>query len=127
MHIAITVARKQNILLAHNAILYYLFLHKLRNNFLDELLALAGERIYGIKTHVVLMTIHRIDNETVGIRRCLDARIITICIYRHIKGNGLARLHIIAPKAYLGIILSCLRIFIGILARIVVELLSCRI
>ena len=73
------------------------------------------------------MAIHRIDDEAVGIRRSLDARIIAVSIYRHIQSDGLARLHIVAPEAHLGIILSCLRIFIGILARIVVKLLSGRI
>ena len=127
VHIAVAVARKQDVLLAHDAVLYHFFLHKLRNDFLDELLALTGERIYGIETHIVLMAIHRIDDEAVGIRRCLDARIIAVSIYRHIQSDGLARLHIVAPEAHLGIILSCLRIFIGILARIVVKLLSGRI
>ena len=127
VHIAVAVARKQDVLLAHDAVLYHFFLHKLRNDFLDELLALTGERIYGIEAHIVLMAIHRIDDEAVGIRRSLDARIIAVSIYRHIQSDGLARLHIVAPEAHLGIILSCLRIFIGILARIVVELLSGRI
>ena len=78
VHISIAVARKQNILLAHETVLYHFFLDKLRHAFLNQLLTLACERIHGIETHIVLMTVHGVDNQTVGIRRCLDTWIIAV-------------------------------------------------
>ena len=122
MHEAVAVARQQDVLLAHDAVFNHFFLYKLRHTLLDEHPALAGERIDCIEAHVVLMAVHRIDNQTVGVWRCLDAWIIAVGIYRHIERHGLAVLHIIAPEAHLRVVLSCLRIFIGILSRIVVIL-----
>ena len=101
MHIAIAVARKQNILLAHDTVLYHFFLHKLRYTFLNQLLALSSERIHGIETHIVLMTVHGVDNQAVGIRRCLDTWIIAICINRNIERNHLTSLQVIAPETHL--------------------------
>ena len=118
VHIAVAVAREQDVLLAHDAVLHHLFLDELRHAFLDDLLALAGEWIHGVEAHVVLMAVHRIDDETVGVWSGLDARIIAVCIYRNIQCEGLARLHIVAPEAHLGVVLSCLRILVGILTRI---------
>ena len=122
MHEAVAVARQQDVLLAHDAVFNHLFLYKLRHTLLDEHPALAGERIDCIEAHVVLMAVHRINNQTVGVWRCLDAWIIAVGIYRHIERHGLAVLHIITPEAHLRVVLSCLRIFIGILSRIVVIL-----
>ena len=118
VHITITIAWQQDGLLAHDALLYHFLLHILLDILTDEHLATASKRIDRIKTHIILMTVHRIDNEAVGIGRSLDARIVTIGIERYIELKGLATLHIIAPKAHLRIVLSCLRVLVGKLTRI---------
>ena len=127
MHIAVAVAWHEDIFLAHDAVLHHLLFHKLRHALLDEHLAGTRERIDRIESHIVLMAVHRIDNQTVAVWRSLDARIIAVCIYRNIKADGLASLQIITPEAHLGIVLTRLRILVGILAWIIVELRMCRL
>ena len=127
VHVAVAVAREQDVLLTHDAILHHLFLDELRHAFLDDLLALAGEWIHGVEAHIILVAVHRIDDETVGVWSGLDSRIVAVCIYRNIQCEGLARLHIVAPEAHLGVVLSCFRILVGILSRIIVELAAGRL
>ena len=126
VHVAVAVARQQDGLLTHDAVLHHLFLHKLRHALLDELLALAGERIHRVEAHVVLMAIHGVYYQAVGIGRCLDARIVAVGIHRHIERHRLAVLQVVAPEAHLRVVLPRLRVLVGILARIVVKLGSRR-
>ena len=67
MHIAVAVAWHEDIFLAHDAVLHHLLLHKLRHALLDEHLAGTCKRIDRIESHIVLMAVHRIDNQTVAV------------------------------------------------------------
>ena len=89
-------------------------LHILGHRLLDEKLGYGGARIDSIETELVLMTVHSVHYDAVGIDCRLDARHVSVGIDGHIKAIYLATLDVVTPRCNDAVVLTCL----GILVRI---------
>ena len=119
IHITRTVAGQKDIVAYKLDSLNCRLLHILGHRLLDEELGNCGARIDCIETELILMTVHSVHYDAVGIDCRLDARHIAVGINGHIEAKSLAALYVIAPCCYNTVVLTCLRILVRVESWIV--------
>ena len=98
--------------------IHCIFLHVVFCSLPDDQVAYCGARVDTVKIELVLMAVHSIDNDSVGIRSCFDTGNVAVVGEWNVELTGLSTFNVIAPYADLRVVLTGFRVFVAVFSRI---------
>jgi len=119
LHEAVPVAGQDDGILGDDSLLISLLLHIFGHALLDEQCGQGAARIHRVEVEIVLMPVQRVHHHAVRVGCGQDARHIAIGIEGHPELQNLVRLDVVAPGRDDGVVLSGLRIFVGIQSGVI--------